>query len=143
MRETERTWIVMCGYHDFYASVKISLYTVQIKNHLHISSLALFYRFFPFPRHTVPSGLAGTQCSCRLASPGRLARTVWRRLSCSRNDTHPRIQSDTPAHTSPQSSVVHSHWSRLHEARLSLVECCSVSVSYAIKNQFVASKSPY
>ena len=76
----------------------------MIKNYLHISALELFYRFFPSPHHTVPSGPAGSQCSCRLASPGRLTRTVWRRLSCSRSDTHPRTQSDTPAQRPAQSA---------------------------------------
>ena len=45
-----------------------------------------------------------------------------------------------------EGSVVHSHWSRINEARLSLVESFIVllaSVSYAIKNQLVASKAPY
>ena len=43
------------------------------------------------------------------------------------------------------SSLVHSHWSRNVEARLSLVERCWLlrQLSYAIKNQLVASKAPY
>ena len=44
------------------------------------------------------------------------------------------------------SSVLHSHWSRNIEARLSLVESFIVLLrhfSYAIKNQLVASKAPY
>ena len=43
-------------------------------------------------------------------------------------------------------SVLHSHWSRNVEARLSLVERIIVllrQLSYAIKNQLVASKAPY
>ena len=44
------------------------------------------------------------------------------------------------------SGVVHSDWSRNVEARLSLVERIIVllrQLSYAIKNQLVASKAPY
>ena len=52
---------------------------------------------------------------------------------------------DTAGRTD-QSSVLHSHWSRNVEAWLSLVERIIVllrQLSYAIKNQLVASKAPY
>ena len=47
---------------------------------------------------------------------------------------------------SVNTSLVHSHWSRNVEAWLSLVESFIVmlrQLSYAIKNQLVASKAPY
>ena len=51
---------------------------------------------------------------------------------------------ESPISTSVEASVLHPHWSRSNEARLSLVQSFIVFLcqqSYAIKNQLVVSKA--
>ena len=60
--------------------------------------------------------------------------------------TRPTCDNSSQQVTSLLTSVLHSHWLRNVEARLSLVERIIVmlrQLSYAIKNQLVASKAPY